>query len=537
MKVILVVIDGLSYNLMNTFLPKLPNFQKLATEGVYSSLESTYPSITPVALASLFTGLLPKNNGITSPKIFVKGRKLSSPLLAHSSYSLIAEPIWAILADKKIKVLVTSAPQALPDKWKLDNLVLFDPYKSKIRKFSKGMLLTEGENSIIGNKWVVKKEGDNYHISLPGTLVSEIKLKINEWSGPIEFIGKIKDNEIKGVTFLHARENDIYMTPPSFLTNWGNKRDILENVWNLVALKFGMILDGDYKSLSSGIISFEEYLKTAELAFNFFYHYTEFLLRSLDWDFAITYLPTVDNFQHLLYGVEDNNAENYIFRAYEYADKFVELISRFATTLFVCSDHGISKVKKRVYINKILEKINVLKLNEEGKIDWKKTKAYYAGGGIIRINLRGREENGIVKLEEFPKLVKYIVRNLENFTDNGERIFVKIYQRETPAGDREGDIEIGVSELYSMSSDVDHSSEIEDVIPYRTITADHGYYRKDDLYGVFFAYGRGIQKNRKISAKIVDITPTILKMFNIELKKTDGRIIIEMLKNEPQDLK
>lgn len=517
---------------MSTFLPKLPTFYKIVREGSHGSLESSYPSITPVALASLFTGLTPKNNGVTSPRIFVKGRKISSPLVAYSSYSLTADPIWAILAEKKFKVLVTSAPQALPDRWNLDNLILFDPYKSKIRKYSKGTLLSEGENTIIGNNWTVKKEGDSYYISFPGSVVTEIKLKINEWSEPIEFIAKIKDREVKGITFLHAREDNIYMTPPSFLNDWGNKRTLLEDVWSSVVLKRGMLLDGDYKSLNAGLISFDEYLKTADLAFNFFYEYTNFLLKTLEWDLAITYLPIVDNFQHLLYGVEDNTSISYIFKAYEHADKFVDLNTKYANTLFVCSDHGISKVKKRVYVNKILEKINVLKLDESGKIDWRKTKAYYGGGGVIRINLRGREENGIVKNQEFPKLVNYIARNLETFTDKGEKIFIRIYQKETPAGDREGDIEIGISELYSISSDVDHNNEIEDVVPYRTITGDHGYYRKDDLYGVFFAYGEQITKtNKKISAKIVDITPTILKLFNIDQKKTDGRILIELLKN------
>lgn len=532
MKLILSVIDGLSYNLINSFLPKLPNFYKLAKEGVYGSLESSYPSITPVALASLFTGLLPKNNGVTSPKIFVKGRKISSPLLAYSSYSLTVEPIWAILAEKKFKVLVTSAPQALPDRWKSDNLILFDPYKSRIKKYSKGTLLSEGENTVLGNKWTVKKDVDAYYISFPGTMASEVKLKIGEWSEPIEFTAKLKDKEVKATVFLHARENDIYMSPPSFLVDWGNKRSVLESVWNSVVLKYGMMLDGDYKSLSKGLISFYEYLKTAELAFSFFYNYTEFLLKNFEWDFAITYLPTVDNFQHLLYGIDDNESMHYIFKAYEYADKFVELNSRYASTLFVCSDHGISKIKKRIYVNKILEKINVLKIDGSGKIDWKKTKAYYAGGGIIRINLSGREENGIVKLQEFSKLVNYIVKNLENFTDNGEKVFVRIYQKEKPAGDREGDIEIGVGEFYSLSSDVDHNKEIEDVIPYRTITADHGYYRKDDLYGVFFAYGEKIGKNKKSVAKIVDIAPTILKLFNIEYRKTDGRVLFELLRDD-----
>ncbi|AWR97340.1 nucleotide pyrophosphatase [Acidianus sulfidivorans JP7] len=536
MKVILTVIDGLSDSLMNNFLYNLPTFYKISKEGTYGSLESSYPSITPVALASLFTGLLPKNNGVTAPKIFIKGRKIYSPLLAYTSYSLSVDPIWKILGENKYKVLVTSAPQALPDRWKLDNVVLFDPYRSRIKKFSKGETLIEGENNIAGDKWTVKKDGNVFYISFPGTKISEIKLENGQWSEQLEFIAKIKDKEVKGITFLHARQDDIYMTPPAFLIDWSNKNNILQNVWNNVVLKYGMVLDGDYKSLSKGIITFEEYLKTAELAFNFFYEYTKYLLSNLEWDFAITYLPTVDNFQHLLYGINDSKSLDYIFRAYQYADNFVEMNISFADNIFVCSDHGIAKVKKKVYINKILEKINILKI-DNNKIDWRKTKAYYGGGGIIRINLKGREDGGIVKINEFPKLVNYIVKNLEKITDGEEKVFTRIYQKQQPAGDREGDIEIGVNDFYSISSDIEKDNEIEDVIPYRTITADHGYYRKEDLYGVVFAYGKNIIKNnKKISAKIVDITPTILKLFGITQRKTDG-IPLQMIKNELQNPK
>ncbi|ARM75984.1 alkaline phosphatase family protein [Acidianus manzaensis] len=537
MKVILSVIDGASYHLINNFLYNLPNFYKISKEGIYGSLESSYPSITPVALASLFTGLLPKNNGVTAPKMYLKGRKLYSPLLAYTSYSLIADPIWTILAENKYKVIVTSAPQALPDRWKLDNLILFDPYRSKIKKFSRGYVLTEGENNVAGSKWIVKKNDNAFYVSFPGTKISEIKLETDQWSDQLEFIAKIKEKEIKAITFLHARKDNIYITPPLFLTDWSNRKDVLQNVWDNIVLKYGMILDGDYKSLNSGIITFEEYLKTAELAFNFFYEYTKYLLANFEWDFAITYLPIVDNFQHLLYGIDDSKSLDYIFKAYEYADKFIEMNLNYTDNIFICSDHGISKVKKRIYINKILERINVLKINNN-RIDWRKTKAYYGGGGIIRINLKDREENGIVRIEEFPKLVNYIVRNLEKITDGEEKIFTRIYQKQKPAGDREGDIEIGIDGFYSISTDIEKENEIEDVIPYKTITADHGYYRKDDLYGIFFAYGKNIIKNsRKINLKIVDIVPTILKLFGISPKKTDGIPYLEMIKDELQNSK
>jgi len=534
LKFLLIIIDGMAYHLFERFIYNLDTFNKLVEEGAYGPLESIYPSITPVALASIVTGLNPKNNGVTGPRIFVKGRTISSPLTAYNSYSLAAEPIWNILGKKGFKITVTSSPQALPDIWKNNNVVLFDPYKAKIKRCSEGIVINEGENEFLNKKWLLKKLGDELQVTLetPTGLV-DIKAKPDEWVGPIEILGTCNNRDIKGVVYLHFRTDSVYISPPSFLTNWGNNESLVNEVWEKISKKVGMLLDGDYKSLSKGLISLDEYIKTAELSFNFFYEYSNFILRKTEWNLGITYLPIVDNFQHLFYGIDDSRSLDYIFSAYKMAERFVNSLSDLADNLAIVSDHGIMKAKKRVYINKILQKINVLRI-DGNKIDWKRTKAFYAGGGIIRINLAGREEKGIVKKEEYPKLANYIVRNLENYVDpsNNEKIFPIIYEKQTPAGDREGDIELTIAEMYSMSSNTEKDKEIEDVIPYKNSSGDHGYYRKDDLYGIIILYGKNIDHNKKINAKLIDIVPTILKLFNINYNKLDGKPILDAIKND-----
>ncbi|MEM3221967.1 MAG: nucleotide pyrophosphatase, partial [Saccharolobus sp.] len=63
-----------------------------------------------------------------------------------------------------------------------------------------------------------------------------------------------------------------------------------------------------------------------------------------------------------------------------------------------------------------------------------------------------------------------------------------------------------------------------------SITADHGYYNDEDMNGIIIFYGK-IFKKQKIDAKIVDIMPTILKIYGINWK-TDGKILDEVFKNE-----
>ena len=538
MRILLIVIDGASYKVIEQIKEKLPTLSKLIESGFYGKLESVFPSLTPIALASLVSGNLPEHNGIAAPKIFLKGRPLSSPLTAFSSDGLKSEPIWVYLAKSGYKVTVTSNPQALPDKWGLKDVVLFDPYKSKMKKCSDARLIVEGENRILNKVWLVEKRNSRYLIVYPSSSgEKEIELEKGEWSEPLEIYGKCGKEELRGISFLRTRENNIYMTPISFLNyRWGNNVELQDKVWKEIVLKYGMILDGDYHSLSKDMIDFNEYIETIELAYSFFLNYTLFMLENTSWHFAITYLPIIDNLQHLLYGVDDERAFSYIVKGYELADEFVKSQLDYADIVIICSDHGIAKIKKKIFINKFLEKINVLKLKENEEIDWSKTKAYYGGGGQIRVNLKNRERNGIVSLKEFPKLVRYIVRNLENLTDeeNNERIFTSIIEKDTPAGDGEGDINImGIAENYGISSLVKKDLNIiEKVKEYRMTSGDHGYFRKDDLYGIIIAYNKNVKIRKSyINAKIIDIAPTILKLFDINIAnfKMDGKPIVTLV--------
>ncbi|BCU70386.1 alkaline phosphatase family protein [Stygiolobus caldivivus] len=537
MKVLLIVIDGMAFHIVEKIRHKLPTVNGLIEKGFFGKLESVFPSLTPIALASLVTGNSPKLNGVTAPKVFMKNKPLSNELSAYTSEPLKTDPIWVYLGKNGYKVLVTSSPQALPDRWKVEGTTLLDPYKSKMKKCSDAKVLTEGENKVLGKIWLVEKTSANkFYVSYPSPSSEKtLEIENNQWSSPILVRGKCGKEEFNGVTLLHAREKDIYLAPIAFDNKkWGNDLNLLEKVWNDVSLVHGMMMDGDHISLHRDMINFEEYVETVKKTFNFFMNYTKYLLDNVKWDFALTYLPVVDNVQHLLYGIEDEKASEYVFQSYLMADEFIKMQLDYADLVIVVSDHGVEKIKKKVFVNKLLERINVLSINEKDEIDWSKTKAYYGGGGQIRINLKGREEKGVVSLKEFPKLVRYIVRNLENLTDGNDKVFTSIYASESPAPDREGDIKIGgIREFYGISSIVRKDMEvIETIIPYKNNSGEHGYFRKNDLYGVIIAKYRQSELKRPETiqqARIIDVAPTILKLFGINNIKMEGRPIIKLL--------
>ena len=72
-KVVVLGVDALDKRLMDEYMAEgaLPNFERLAQEGHYSALETSYPPMSPVAWATMTTGLNPGKTGIFG---FIKRR-------------------------------------------------------------------------------------------------------------------------------------------------------------------------------------------------------------------------------------------------------------------------------------------------------------------------------------------------------------------------------------------------------------------------------------------------------------------------------
>ncbi|MCP4400215.1 MAG: nucleotide pyrophosphatase [bacterium] len=86
-RVVVVGLDGLDPALANTFIRagKLPNFEKLKEEGSFRPLQTTYPSISPVAWSTYATGVNPGKHRIFD--FFTRNPKNYLPVLSSSEVS------------------------------------------------------------------------------------------------------------------------------------------------------------------------------------------------------------------------------------------------------------------------------------------------------------------------------------------------------------------------------------------------------------------------------------------------------------------
>lgn len=195
------------------------------------------------------------------------------------------------------------------------------------------------------------------------------------------------------------------------------------------------------------------------------------------------------------------------------------------SVLFVMSDHGFNPFRCGVDLNAWLEQNGYLVTLPDSKpgsylsaIDWSKTRAYAVGLAGLFINLKDREENGIVTEEEEEPLKKEIAAKLEQLVDpkTGERVINKVYNcKEAYRGPyihAAFDLTVGYCRGYRVSWE-SATGKVTDQILHENVKAWSGDHCIDPVLipGVLFS-------NRKLKTEtpdIRDVGPTALELFGV----------------------
>ncbi len=145
-RVVILGLDGLDYDLTRQFIQqgKCPNLQKLAETGRFAPLQTTFPSISPVAWSSFQTGTNPAKHNIFDfmvPDWKSYLPRLSSALIGNVDKSINigkytipvgkpslkllrrSVPFWKILGDRGIFTNIIRVPITFPPE-KCNGLVL-----------------------------------------------------------------------------------------------------------------------------------------------------------------------------------------------------------------------------------------------------------------------------------------------------------------------------------------------------------------------------------------------------------------------------
>ena len=495
-KVLVVSFDG---GVWSNLLPLansgiMPNLKNLIESGAHANLESTIPPVTPPAWTAFMTGCHPGKSGVFDFYEYQEGTY--KPTLTTSK-SIQVPTLWKVLSDSGVKVGIVDVPINYPPP-EVNGFIV----SGWERPSNKKVFTYPPE---LGNK-LIDKLGD-YPICLR-TFDRQGTKDVDFLNSLIEITQKVGD---AALWLLETEPTDFFMV--HFQTT-----DIIQHsFWNQIATL-------DFNS-------------------------TDPVLKKI-WDF------------------------------YKVLDKYLgQLIERVSSegTFFLVSDHGFGSVKRRLAMNvwlmengylklkqdigtqirtsvkstaiKMVNKVDALarlktrikQKNEEGSeqrvivpraaydpINYKETTAFSGIGtvyGTVQLNLIGRESEGAVTSQEAENLKTEIIQKLVNVKDpiSGEPFIKAVYRKEEifngPALNKIPDLIVipylgfylfsgtGEKELFHEAHSLSSGNHVSE--------------------GIVAIKGQETSKIDLSSAKIVDMVPTIMSIFNLKpLKHIDGKNLL-----------
>lgn len=299
----------------------------------------------------------------------------------------------------------------------------------------------------------------------------------------------------------------------------------------------------DTKALTSGVFTDDEYLQQARAVFEdqkrIFLHGLARLRAGL----FFYYFSSIDQNSHMFWRATDAESPTYSPRL---AEEYGQVIESYyqemdvllgqalkhadaGTTVLVVSDHGFAPYRRSFNLNSWLVANGYLVLRAGvrpgsatsifGDADWSKTRAYGLGLNGLYLNLRGREQNGIVNRgEEAQSLQEEIADELEAERDplNHQQVITRVDRASTaysgPESSQAPDLIVG----YNRGFRVGWSSVLGGV-PFQIFEDNLDPWSGDHCIDYTKVPGV-VLSNRKIEdvrPALTDIAPTILADFGI----------------------
>ncbi len=471
----------------------MPNFSKIMNNGSCGNLYSTIPPVTGPAWTSMVTGKNPGKHGIFE----FRTREGYKTKVITKSVSAGAEPLWNILSRNGKKVIVVNVPFTYPP--------------DEVNGIMISGMMTPG----IDKDFVFPR---SYRKKL-FKLIPDYRLDID-----------VDD-------YMHSNDKNALM------------KQILK-------------VTRDVRRLM------------------------DHLLEEDSWDFFFTAFTGPDRLQHFMWDdVVSMHAD-----CVEYFRLLDEILGDILAgidddvAVFISSDHGFTAINKFFSINRYFEETGLLKargnrkpgashevsglgklvgaslnlarsLNVkkylpvfmlkfirkyvhrpemvENEIDWKQTKVFSIFAyGIVFLNLKGREPEGIVAEQEYGNVCALVEKELLGICDpeTGKHVVKKVYRgKEIYSPDHSNDrpdLVVVMEAGYLIYTGLERDVFCANTLRGREIKADH------HRNGIFMAYGKFINSKRT-DADICDVMPTILYLMGLAIPEdVDGRILTEIVDGE-----
>ncbi|WP_409296510.1 alkaline phosphatase family protein [Peribacillus sp. SCS-26] len=605
-KVFLISFDGMKNDTTRKYLKEneLPHLQKLVKKGLMAERPSTIsPSLTAPSHAAIATGAGPSQTGIVSNQWHDSRKDYHNKDDAFQS-KIEASPIWSE-ARKSGKTTATIAfPGANPQKGKQGDFSVFygKTWSASAKehlsfKYARGwrglpdsfsppkesilpIQLKNEKNHLLHILAVDtsddrKQNYDSFYISEDKEIdKNDSKAKGQQWGS---LLLDLDIEEGAGFSYKIRAENNSLNSPAAFYRTAVTSGTIKgpEGFPEEIKKRFKFFpAQDDNHALEKGWITRREY---EEISSRFVMWVTDvslFIKEKYNPDLVMMYAPQIDHEQHkyLLtdprqpgYSKEKKKQfAGYIKWSYQLADrvagKTMEVLNKH-DQLLVVSDHGMEPAHTTLLPNKVLKDAGLLTVNEDGEIDFSKTKAYAIPSSSIAhvyINAAPKEKGGTVPEEDYEEVREKIIRIFKDakvkrnkkgavvsyelsemasviknegfsFSVIKERtgaawnhVFggnvhpyeqaVKTEQGPVQAGNHSGDIILFGAPGYIMGSSMTRES-----LPATQLGTHGGNPHREELRPVFIAYGSQFDGDTKIkNMSTLDIAPTIYNLLGVK---------------------
>jgi predicted AlkP superfamily phosphohydrolase/phosphomutase len=502
-KVFCIGLDGGTFDLIDPFIEKgyLPHIKKLIDGGARATLNSVILPFTPQAWGSFMTGVNPGKHGVFG---FKQKSDSDYSFQFVNNRSLKTKTLWNLLSEMNKRVILINIPMTYPPE--------------------------EGSGILIGG---MDSPGEDSNFTFPAVM-KELLYKINE----------------DYVIHLHVGAG--------YLDNDDKRRMAVKGLLKMINAREDVVL---------------------------------YFMENYPWNFFAVNFSATDQVQHHFwrYMEGDNEFKNAILTIYKRVDEAIGRIMDklgHETALFIMSDHGAGPASdivffldewlkekgllnfkkvavftaiKRAIINFLLTFFSK-KLASEIKdtlmhffpglrvklqgyirrslIDWSATKVFSGEHpATLRINLKGRDKEGVVDEKNYDDLRDYLIKELEavRHPETGEKLIEKIYRKEELYHGAYLDT---APDLIICAKDFAHQikggpypkrKNYKKVIS-KKASRDFFVNGVHRLNGIFIAYGDGIKSKSSLPPlSIIDLFPTVLYSLGLEIPKAvDGRMIKEI---------
>ncbi len=205
------------------------------------------------------------------------------------------------------------------------------------------------------------------------------------------------------------------------LWRYGTPQEFVRKSWQAGGPFLSLGWPQDTTGLEDGCINDAQFLELCESIFSarettLFSHLQDFREGVIACVF-----DSLDRIQHMFWRDRPDFIEAWYVKLDSLVGRaldFVESRKGDNTQLLVMSDHGFTAFDHKVHLNRWLADRAYLTPKDTGKsgglsdIDWSNTCAYALGLNSIYLNLRGREGEGIVSLDEVESLVNQLTTDL-----------------------------------------------------------------------------------------------------------------------------